>query len=349
MRKLAFAYTQYHLLNLINLSQTRLINDDIDLIVFNPEETGNSKILKRICKKKIFKRILIVNNYFIRGNGIKKIRNIIIKMFAVIKNKGIINDFISGYDYDEFYTYGFNMESTVAFNLISRNAKVKYIYYEEGIGSYIWDLSFGHHFYHKLFLSLILTKIPKKPDELLVYFPQMLTFSIPASVTVNSLFQIKNAELINYLWQYNSIPGGFKKFILIEQPNYDNTSQVELFHLFKKYDASVKMHPRSLFNELYSDMEIINNCNGVWEIVCLNDNIEDKVIVSLFSTACFTPKLLFDIEPIVIFLEKISTIKSVDEQIFNRTVNKLRECYRDKDRVIVPASIKELITIIEKL
>ena len=51
MRKLAFAYTQYHLLNLINLCQTKLVNDEVDLIAFNPEESGVVQLLDRGNKK----------------------------------------------------------------------------------------------------------------------------------------------------------------------------------------------------------------------------------------------------------------------------------------------------------
>ena len=349
MRKLAFAYTQYHLLNLINLCQTKLVNDEVDLIAFNPEESGVVQLLDRVNRKNIFNRIIVVNNFFVRGNGIKKVRNIIIKMFTVIKNRRVINRFISGYEYDEFYTYGFNMESTIAYGMISRMTSVKYIYYEEGIGSYIRGISFGYRFYHKWFLGLLLTKIPKSPDRLLLYSPSMLTYSVPDTVVVDRLPRICNVELINYLWDYEPRPGRLRRFILMEQPNNDNNEQVELFHLFKMYDAAVKMHPRSPFKGLYSDMEIIDDWNGTWEIICLNDNVQDSVIVSLCSTACFTPKLLFDFEPVVIFLENILEEKSVDEEIFRGIVNKLKECYRDKNKVIIPDSVEDLGFILEKL
>ena len=71
----------------------------------------------------------------------------------------------------------------------------------------------------------------------------------------------------------------------------------------------------------------------------------NKTIMSIFSTACIYPKILYDDEPRVILLYKLI---GFDYTFFGEEmlsfVESVRELYRDKDRFFVPESWDELRT-----
>lgn len=113
----------------------------------------------------------------------------------------------------------------------------------------------------------------------------------------------------------------------------------------------VKMHPKQTKDEYDSDSySVYENLEIPWELHCLNDNMENKVLVSIISTACFTPYILFRQEPIVILLYKFIQCetwhigKAMDEFI-----DRLRKCYRNPNRIIIPKDYNEFVNIINKL
>ena len=85
-------------------------------------------------------------------------------------------------------------------------------------------------------------------------------------------------------------------------------------------------------------------CPG--EVLLLNLDLEDRIFVSVHSTACLTPKLVFDQEPTVILLYRLV------EELFERLPPHLRpneaffqavrDTYRRPERFLIPSSIQEL-------
>ena len=73
---------------------------------------------------------------------------------------------------------------------------------------------------------------------------------------------------------------------------------------------------------------------------------EDSILISFFSTAAFTPKLLYGKEPYLLFLYKL-----IREPVFHadQVVDGLRRCYFRPEKIMVPETITELLTLIEGL
>ena len=92
---------------------------------------------------------------------------------------------------------------------------------------------------------------------------------------------------------------------------------------------------------------ILLDCNdNIWELISKDEITDNTVLISFFSTAAFTPKLLYDSEPYVIFLYGI-----LEEEMYNAKylTNKLCECYKSKNKVIVPSSINEVLDILRSI
>jgi hypothetical protein len=71
------------------------------------------------------------------------------------------------------------------------------------------------------------------------------------------------------------------------------------------------------------------------------EDIDDRCLVSINSTALFNPKLLFDQEPYIIFVYKLVKL-FYDWSLFEGTIKLFVEEYRDKEKIMIPESIEEL-------
>ena len=84
----------------------------------------------------------------------------------------------------------------------------------------------------------------------------------------------------------------------------------------------------------------------MWEIECQNTITDNHIIVSFFSTASFTPKMLFGKEPYVIFLYKTLGIEFFNA---NKLVNSLQSLYNNPKKIILVEDLDQLKRVIEEL
>ena len=84
-----------------------------------------------------------------------------------------------------------------------------------------------------------------------------------------------------------------------------------------------------------------------WELFCQQYVDDDSVLIAISSTACFTPKIIYDMEPTVILLEKLF------DNDTNRGVSgyfeSVKGIYKDKSKVFIPESIEELQEIVHEI
>lgn len=109
-----------------------------------------------------------------------------------------------------------------------------------------------------------------------------------------------------------------------------------------EYDFSYKPHPNEVLDENHQRFNLYQY-EIPWELnikIIKNSNI----LISVFSTASVTPKILSDKEPTIIFLFRIlypyEFFKA--EEFFERVKNS----YRNKNKVLAPKSIDELSKIL---
>lgn len=74
-----------------------------------------------------------------------------------------------------------------------------------------------------------------------------------------------------------------------------------------------------------------------------------KILMSVFSSACIMPKIMFDEEPFVILLYKLIDVS--DETAINSDiidlVYKVKESYQNPERFVIPETFEELTQIIK--
>lgn len=120
--------------------------------------------------------------------------------------------------------------------------------------------------------------------------------------------------------------------------------------IFGEGDVVVKMHPRSLLDP-YDERISCYRAKCPFEVLMSTMNMQDKVLISMVSTACMNPKLMLDVEPTVIFTLKISGVEQFfllnDEML--ALIERFRAAYRDPSKVYVPETMEELQAILKKM
>ncbi|WP_407370233.1 hypothetical protein, partial [Carnobacterium sp.] len=114
-------------------------------------------------------------------------------------------------------------------------------------------------------------------------------------------------------------------------------------------DIIVKLHPRTKNMELRNEIKEFKSTMP-FEIFNLNNSMKDKVLISVFSTACLNPKIMFNEEPIVILLFKLldlSTMTNFNKTTYDIAYN-VKESYTSK-RFFIPETTEELEFILNSI
>ena len=156
---------------------------------------------------------------------------------------------------------------------------------------------------------------------------------------------------------YSEIDSLCRKIIILDQPYKNqrvNKRQIELAtSLSERYgrkNVIVKIHP-SYKEMAYSDSVDTYSGKLPFEVLINLFAIEKSVLVSIFSTACFTPKQVSNKEPLVVFTFKAVSLKR-DGRDFNQKmalkyINRLQTNYSNPNLVAVPDNIDNLFQIID--
>ena len=84
------------------------------------------------------------------------------------------------------------------------------------------------------------------------------------------------------------------------------------------------------------------------EVLCIHQDFTDKILITFFSTAVFTPKMLYGQEPTIILMYKAfgSTVNINHKDDLCKSIV---STYNDKSKVIVPESLEELTVALNNI
>ena len=111
--------------------------------------------------------------------------------------------------------------------------------------------------------------------------------------------------------------------------------------------VGIKMHPRTQ-GDVYKDICKTINIKIPFEVLELNFDINNKILISILSTACLNPKIIFNEEPYIILLYKIVDLNATDDAFLD-IVSKVKDSYNNKNKFFIPETIEELKTILVEL
>ena len=339
MKYLFYCNSAYQLINAINLHWHMIetcekTNYQGDLLILNVF-SGAEEIYSKLKENEIFSNISIAkrpkyNSMFISLEVLLGIINP--KYFISITGCTGIDSFEDKYDY--IVTTKFS-KLPAAIWQINRNAKI--ILYEDGLATYSNNVSLSPNSgMYKMFYKLFNHNRSFDMYECLyLNYPEMYIGNMDKVKSMPRL----NDNQINVLKSYfcNNQMDDNKQIYWFGQYIGKEVSQM-ICDSLQKYANYVlyKPHPRYPF---YYDAFATEE-NGIWELDILNiSDIEKKYLITIHSTAVFTPKILYDKEPYIILAYRL--LKDYDSKI-ESSIQKFVNSYSSKEKIMIPNTFEEL-------
>ena len=156
----------------------------------------------------------------------------------------------------------------------------------------------------------------------------------PKQEVIDKLKNVFSYVVFDDLSKYDMIV-----FDTIREEELTKTGSIKFDQIIKKQVGDkkviVKPHPRA--KTRYLDYDYFQTDGFPFEILCLYNKFDDFVFLNNNSSAVFSPKIVFDQEPTIIFaykpLEKyLQDVNGIDRDFF---VSCIRKLYRDSSKVIV--------------
>jgi hypothetical protein len=208
--------------------------------------------------------------------------------------------------------------------------------------------------------------------DTVVFEPKML-HNVPQLSVKNQVQFYKNkkaAAVISEIYRDKISEGEIdnNSIIYFDQPirsgdfSHFQVTESEVFDLLKKTvpdeRLKVKTHPKLQRKDM--DKNIVKSQVFEPYFVKNQEILDNLVLISLSSTALFSPKLIFDCEPTVIFIYKLfdqyfSQQDVKDEFMcftngsFDNAIDKLKNLYKNKNKVICVSTMKELEEILKNI
>lgn len=322
--------------------------EDCDLY-YVPTSNNATELLEAVKHAGVFRSVTMLPNINIEYPiTIKQCLKISWNRFGArkkLKNKK--------YDTVYYNTDGWLLNSIIYSSLLYK--KAKNVFVENGINPYITSYD-TKEWYLRLFINCnVMTCMDGKYiDERYLFEPSLI--SVPQSGKMNRINKLDRTDLIlrnriNQIFGYDSKLDSFenKRIIIMEQgPRREPIDMLGIWkrvsQFIKKEDAIVKSHPRqreSGLKELGFDM--YERYTIPWEVLTFNQDMNDKTLISIFSSSCVNPKLMYDEEPRIIFLYKLM---GIDYSFFGKGmigfVEGVGNLYRDKSKFFIPETWEEL-------
>ena len=352
------ADSNYQLLNILSViyHQINVNNNDIDLYVYANIIERNELLFKKI--KDIWG---IKNVYKIFVKDDHSIGQIFRRFFN--PNQYVIertdNTLFRNGMYDGIYLA---VPNHFSLSIVLCNQKAGVNYYEDGTASYFLDLiKWEYPLYQRVLYFLVGNHLKKAyPNKIYLNNVKMYIGGMSNNVCQNLLIDendICYKNMIKAIFPIDVHKYLDKKTIYFTQPLYTikgYNSKVKTLlddvenHIFSMNRLILRIHPLDK-----SDYNLPENSldreSGSWEIVCEEAVSNNSVLVGYYSTAQFTPTLLFKKEPYILFLYKLlpelyNGYKLVQME---KTVSLLESQYKDKRKIMIPKSMEEMIDMMD--
>lgn len=349
-----FAYTQYHLFNCMNLRLSLHPTDSAIAFFMRPTDSRLNQFYARLIQYSVFDRIYdCAPDWLNESNALTKLASI--RKVAISSRKSL--EYIRSLTFDEkvsrIYTYGSSIEVYLLYDHVQRtnNSNVELVCYEEGAGSYCRPANNQLGRIAKTVVNKQLgVSMPDSFSKQLLYQPDCLGVQKICDVAPMPRFDRELTPIFNKVFGFTD-EGDYSKGVFFNGPDRDldlflsrSIAGMNLAH------TTTKSHPRATKDTLAANQRFLYDCP--WEVLCANRPTNDKVFISHFSTALYTPKSIFGDEPNLVFLFELPEVASYDDAVISPVLfdyyTKFVNTYVHRERIAVPQSIDELKGILVK-
>lgn len=358
MRYFYYCNSTYQLLNILNLNWHRkfagfenIENYQADLYLLNSFE-GAERIADIVRKQNVFDNVFLIEKTFNKGRAhlIKTVMDLLFPSFFFKDKHNIFKkDVYNRYDVITTPKY-----STVVDEMWRLNRKAYLDLVEDGTASY--DLV--------IILEPNSSKI-KKMRELLKYdsfydykhlylvSPELYTGTNPDRIVQIPRFDKEYLKLIrNDFSEFDRSNNEKDVFWLSQFLNNKefNLMVDEVLNSLNEChdDVLFVQHPRNHMDNKYGFAE--TDGKQIWELQVLNvEDFNNRLLISIHSTASYTAKMLYDLEPYIILFYKMGDDKvtAVNDD-FEEFLKRFKNSYRNPEKIMVPETLDEFKQCLKK-
>lgn len=361
---LGLASTTYHLLVFLFIKEVYLKDCEVDLILTDKtpflEEVYQSK---RICA--YFHHVYFADGRKIKNPYKKGLQNL---WESFVYNK-TTDDILSSLDteiiklpaYEAFYYASPGMPDEISKEigktLIRQNHDIRFYRFEDGFASYTkTPIPFiTSPLGRKLYQLLFGFDIVKMERDIYLFEPKLTETNLP----FHKIRIDKSAEDIQivsamakdiFSFSSQDFP---ERFLFLGQGTANNSQNPvtyrklikELASYIGSEDFILKPHPRGEHDNFNKTLKIYEDpCP--FELAVANGTMENKILISYYSTACITGKLLFQSNCKIIFLYPMAEDAFNEKCDYEEYFIKLSKMYTN---IYIPRNREELFSLIDDL
>lgn len=357
MRFGVLVLTEYQLMNIIRFVyfNNEKSRESTDLFISESIRNVDRKI-EILSKSGVFNEIIKVKQFKYLANPLKRK----VKSLLYTLNKSSFIKFLYK-DYTQQFDTLLIPCSLLTCELFRRYYYHKSLcYYEDGFGSYFGNIKVttqtnARRVFNKLF------KCDEQIDALYLNLPSFSESNVAKQLRkINGDINDSYILFLKSVFCNDNFQSAYEKYhyIYLRQPIQlfgEKAVAVDISiinKLGKLLDNRfiIREHPLNI-NDVYDDKFsniTIDLKSNMWELECLS--IKEKcVLIGMFSTAQISPKILFGYEPFVVFLFNLFPLDEHLKMNEQKTVERFRNLYLNKNRIFVPNNMDELEEIIQKI
>lgn len=347
------------LMNMINLATGTLDGTKIDLYILD-HAPQNETYYEALKSSGIFRKVSYLHSKLMTGGNSPYpwLRYLKASSYFLFPGK-LLGQIDKGARYDRFFLASPDVPSQLLYYTFKKsNPAIELYMFEEGTFAYNF---FEHRFgrVKRTFLKLLYhTDLYEDYKGAYVYHKELLNNVKQLPITTIAPMSKENKTLVSFFnrlsgYDVSMHPPVENEVIFLDQPYMFDAINQQQYSLYSRIEEklgarlNVKLHPRTQKHPYRKVLKFQVSS----EIMELNESFQDKVLISVFSTACLSPKMMFDEEPIVILLYRLvdlSLMTNINENTFE-IAKQIQAMYRDPSRFKIPETLEELDAILTSL
>ena len=348
--------------NSLNYLFTLPSDVDADIFIFN-KTPMMSKIAEKLIEEGVFRNVFLCDDYQGKCIKAKHLKNMIKMMKIVISPRNVLKKKLIIGDIDKLKKYDVVISQNYFFVLLLGKCLdgAKFYLIEDGIGNYDYRVSnpqarrIRFKLVDFLFYKNKLTSLVKAQ---LVYLPELVSSDRLMPILLPKM-DMKNLGVYKRIFQYRTNPLYEEKCIVILGQGNIGEGRGGQYTLYELYDELIlpqlaekrviyRYHPVESKGK-YNNSCLMDEYNNLWEIQCGESITEEHILISCHSTALVMPKILYDVEPTLIFLFPMINNDIEEIKLTERYINGVRNKYRNPEKVCIVHSMDELKMVLQDI
>ena len=364
MKELYICDTPYQVMSALNIAYHSKNNSEKIMLVENQFRSAEN-LVKRVEETKLFSRVFLlrIDETRLMPRGFNRYSRV---MLGFLMPKLFMRRRLADYSgeaerlfAEKFDTVYASTPNRVVAMMMKLKSDAELVFFDDGTGSYSGNLlaRVGGRLYHLFCKVFNVGSYICKPSKLLVNNVSMCKSEAVARDKIfpmpeldkgfidfcGKIFGVNTEKRNSVYWlsqPSDSVPGA------------DEARDKILSCLMPYRDKIiVRMHPRDNDVEYYRDFTV-DYGHDMWELSVLSykDKADSLILIAAYSSAQINPKILFDIEPVLIFVHHFHANTSQEEYYrVDSQIEDMRRAYRNPEKIYNPRTPEELSIILQKL